>query len=219
MYDKLFPAKVYVRQTWDTLDEALFPSECTFTRGATPERYEEFISVRACARDALQCLGKARPPLIAHAIRGLQWPEGTTGSLTHTGRYRAAAVASSQVFRSIGIDAESATRLPQGLRSRILTSNECEILRQNPDVELSAWDTVIFSSKEAVYKAYAPATGRFLDFLECELVTRTHGSDALGINAGSFSAVIREDREAKVHGAWIIEDHIIHSAAWMSPRP
>ena len=123
IYEGLFPVQVYARVAWGMHEEVLFASERTYLRGATRQRREEFISVRACARDALRCLGLSRPPLIAHAIRGLQWPEGTTGSLTHTGQYRAAVVASSQDVTGIGIDAESALPLPEGLRDRILTQN------------------------------------------------------------------------------------------------
>ena len=215
IYEGLFPVQVYARVAWGMHEEVLFASERTYLRGAARQRREEFISVRACARDALRCLGLSRPPLIAHAIRGLQWPEGTTGSLTHTGQYRAAVVASSQDVTGIGIDAESALPLPEGLRDRILTPGECQIFRRTPALENSAWDRIIFSAKEAAYKAYAPATGRFLDFLDCELTTDLQGKDPLRIDSGRFGVVMKGRDRALINGAWIIANGLIHSAAWI----
>jgi 4'-phosphopantetheinyl transferase EntD len=52
-----------------------------------------------------------------------------------------------------------------------------ELSRRRPEV---AWDRLLFSAKESVYKAWAPVTGTFLDFDEAELT--------FDATAGSFVA-------------------------------
>jgi 4'-phosphopantetheinyl transferase EntD len=93
------------------------------------------------------------------------WPDGVVGSITHCERYRAAAVASTSDLVTIGIDAEPNQPLPAGVLEMVALPPERAMLAALAEsVPGVAWDRLLFSAKESVYKAWAPLTGTFLDF-------------------------------------------------------
>jgi 4'-phosphopantetheinyl transferase EntD len=74
--------------------------------------------------------------------------------------------------------------------------------RSRPDV---AWDRVVFSAKESVFKAWYPLTGRWLGFEECEITPdadRGNFTASLRV-AGPLVAGARVDRFT---GRWRILD-------------
>jgi 4'-phosphopantetheinyl transferase EntD len=87
------------------------------------------------------------------------------GSLTHSSEYCAAAVTADAEIYSIGIDAESHRPLPEAVLT--LTSRD-EERRRLADLRAHdpriCWDTIAFSAKESVYKAWYPLTRRWLGF-------------------------------------------------------
>ncbi len=66
------------------------------------------------------------------------------------------------------MDAEPHAPLPDGLEKTITLPAERDTLTRlaatYPDI---AWDRLLFSAKESVFKAWFPLTGRWLDFTEC----------------------------------------------------
>jgi hypothetical protein len=76
------------------------------------------------------------------------------GSITHCAGYRAAAVAPAGQVSGLGIDAEPSRALPPRLLARILRAEEMlalvELRHERPTV---CWDRLLFSAKEATYKA------------------------------------------------------------------
>lgn len=134
---------------------------------AGPERRHEFAWGRGCAHIALARLGVAEAPILQGARRQPLWPPGYVGSVTHCVNYCAAAVAHAADILTIGIDAESHAPLPQEIVSSVCTPEE---LRRLPGEQDIAWETVIFSAKEAIYKAVSVVTGEWLEFRDVEVV-------------------------------------------------
>lgn len=94
------------------------------------------------------------------------WPTGVVGSITHTRRYAAVAVAASVDAVSIGIDAEPI--MPLAAETIAVVTNSAELVRITPACgELAG--LVAFVAKEAVFKAWWPVHGRELDFSEVAL--------------------------------------------------
>jgi 4'-phosphopantetheinyl transferase EntD len=134
---------------------------------AVPSRRLEFAAGRACARKGLEALGlPPGVPLAPRADRSPTWPAQCVGSITHTQRYVAAAVALRSRFIGIGIDAEVCGRVEQNLWPLIFTDSEVLLLRRLPASEASVVSTLLFSAKEAIYKAIYPHTRVRLDFLD-----------------------------------------------------
>jgi 4'-phosphopantetheinyl transferase EntD len=163
MIERLLPPAVCCEAVrHDGAAGSLFPAEAALLQGATEARQREFATARACARVALAKLGIPAAPILRGAKHEPLWPDGIVGSITHCRGYRAAAVALSKNIIAIGIDAEPDGPLPDGVGRRVLRDEERQWLTGAAGGV--AWDRVIFSAKESIYKAWFPLTGRWLGF-------------------------------------------------------
>jgi 4'-phosphopantetheinyl transferase EntD len=102
------------------------------------------------------------------------WPRGIVGSLSHTDDLAVAAIARQSAFGAIGIDVEPNQPLPTCLLDSIATSREKNLFPR------SVLETrLLFSIKEAVYKASYPTLGRFLDFQDVEVASDLRSASVL----------------------------------------
>lgn len=164
MIDRVLPAAVHWSEAFDDRGEVmLFPEEQAVVAGAVDKRRREFATVRACARQALGGLGLPAVPLLPGERGAPGWPPGVVGSMTHCAGYRGAAVARAEDVVALGIDAEPNEALPPGVLPVIARPEDVAGLERLPDCGV-AWDRVLFSAKESVYKAWYPIAGRWLDF-------------------------------------------------------
>jgi 4'-phosphopantetheinyl transferase EntD len=170
MIGQLLPPGVEAVEMFSDVDHPVFPGEEDLVADAVPGRQREFVTARHCARAALARLGYPPGAIRPGVHRAPQWPAGVTGSITHCAGYRAAAVARTDVVDSIGIDAEPHSQLPAGIEEAITVPGEAQMLAtlavSFPGVH---FDRVLFSAKEAVYKAWSPLTGRWLGFEDARL--------------------------------------------------
>lgn len=165
MLERILPPSVALAATHADRDTPLFPEEEAVVARAVEKRRREFTTSRACAREALRRLGQP-PRAIPSGPRGEPlWPAGVVGSITHCDGYRACAVAKGAELLALGIDAERNEPLPDGLLGDIALPEERGMLRalagEEPGI---AWDRLLFSAKESVYKAWFPLAGRWLGF-------------------------------------------------------
>ncbi|WHM40060.1 4'-phosphopantetheinyl transferase superfamily protein [Streptomyces sp. BPTC-684] len=149
------------------------PAELRFLPpGAIQGRRREFATGRACARSALAALGApASGPLPRGAHGAPVWPAGTLGSITHCDGYRAAVAARTADGLALGIDAERPRPLSERATTAIATPEELHQLRtlQRTSRGVLPWATLLFSTKEAVYKAWHPHARRPLSFRDAEV--------------------------------------------------
>lgn len=170
------PAAVAVEVRDDPVDRPPFPAEEALLAQASAKRRREFTTGRHCAHRALEQLG-APPGAILPGPRGEPcWPDGVVGSITHCHGYRAAAVAWEVDVETIGIDAEPNEPLPDGILDAIsLPGERAAIDEHTRAAHEVCWDRLLFSAKEAVYKAWYPTAARMLGFDEAELTIDTSG--------------------------------------------
>lgn len=126
----------------------LHPLERATIRNAVAKRQREFATGRALLHQLIGAPG----PIPADHRRAPQWPLGFCGSLAHDDRCAVAAVTRDPGIRAIGIDVEPTAPLPAGMAALILRPDERAL-----DAHL------VFSLKEAAYKAWSAMGGRFLD--------------------------------------------------------
>jgi len=151
--------------------DELFPAEAAVVARAVAKRRAEFATVRWCARAALARLGVPARPILPGDRGAPGWPDGVVGSMTHCDGYRAAAVARRSEVSTIGVDAEPAAPLPDGVLEAIALPAELAMVRSLAARESPVhWDRLLFSAKESVYKAWFPIAGTFLQFEEAQLV-------------------------------------------------
>jgi 4'-phosphopantetheinyl transferase EntD len=159
---------VDTREDW--LDIELFPQERAALGQAVEKRRREFVTARACARQALARLGLPASP-IATGERGQPlWPEGVLGSITHCAGYRACALAHASELAGLGIDAEPNEPLPLGVLEEIARPEERPLLAQLARAEPAVnWGRMLFSAKESVYKVWYPIAQCWLGFEDAVL--------------------------------------------------
>jgi enterobactin synthetase component D len=134
---------------------------------AVASRKEEFRAGRYCAWRAL---GKTAIPATGPGPAPV-WPEGHVGSIAHARGVAAAACAPSAELASVGIDLEPCMELERatGLRSRLLTAGDEQVVQA-----LRGWSegdkvTLVFSAKEAIYKGLHPLCAQYFGFQDAEL--------------------------------------------------
>jgi 4'-phosphopantetheinyl transferase EntD len=217
MIDELLPRTVVTVETdTDLLDTELFPEETRSLGHAVEKRRREFVTGRACARRALQQLGIA-PTAIASGERGEPlWPEGVVGSITHCSGYRACAVAKAEQLASVGIDAEVHEPLPHGILDQVASAGERRAL---PRAASLCSDRLLFSAKEAVYKAWFPLAESWLGFedvnLSIDVPRRTFRARLL-----VSGPMVGDVRLTEFHGRWQVDDGVVATAvAVAAARP
>jgi 4'-phosphopantetheinyl transferase EntD len=158
----------------------LYPEEEALVARAVEKRRREFAKGRECARRALERFGRGDVILLSGKDREPLWPPDVTGSITHTGGFCAAAVASRAGYRGLGIDAEPAEPLEPDVAERVCRGDDPGAWGVS-SLDRSVVPRLVFSVKEAVYKCQFPATGAFLGFEEV----------TVELGEGTFCAVLR----------------------------
>lgn len=216
MIERLLPSGVVAVSTRGELaGVALHPQEEAAVGQAVEKRRREFVSGRGCAREALRRLG-LEPSAIPSGERGEPlWPPGVVGSITHCDGYRACAVARVGEVAAVGIDAELNAPLPPGVLAEVAFGRERERVAA-PRGELCL-DRLLFSAKEAVYKAWFPLARRWLGFEDVELTI-----DA----AGTFRSrllvpgpLVAGTRLTELGGRWALAGGLLATAVVVPPAP
>lgn len=215
---ELLPKTVEIEYTAGRApDDALFPEERELLAGAVAKRRAEFAAVRFCARRALGRLGCPPAPILPGPHREPRWPAGVVGSMTHCDGYRAAAVARSEDVLAIGIDAEMHEPLPEGVTELILVGRERRRLAcLAAEDHRIAWDRLVFSAKESIYKAWYPLARSWLDFTECEIDV---SPDGVFVGRLLVPGPVVEDRQIEQFtGRWRIDGRHLLTAVWEPVR-
>lgn len=197
----------------DDPDERCFPGEEDLVAKAGAARRGEFITARRCARQALQLIGRPAVAIRPGPRREPRWPSDIVGSITHCPGYRAAAIASASSFDGIGIDAEPHRPLPPRVVERITAAGEPEMLaglhREHPDVH---WDRLLFSAKEAVYKAWFPLTRRWLGLRDARLFVDA-ATCTFGARLVRDEGRITDERPpVRFHGSFLVDQDLVLTA-------
>jgi 4'-phosphopantetheinyl transferase EntD len=193
---------------------APLPEEEPLIARAVAKRRNEFITVRHCARLALQQLGQQPVPILKGEKGEPHWPDGIVGSLTHTQGFRGAVVARQAAVRSVGIDAEPHDVLPNGVLDSITIAEERAEMTTLPHG--LHWDRILFCAKEATYKAWFPLTRRWLGFEDAHVVFDT---DPGAETAGQFVSKILIDGATlsgsdltALRGRWSVQRGLVLTA-------
>ncbi|WP_405981896.1 4'-phosphopantetheinyl transferase superfamily protein [Streptomyces sp. NBC_00158] len=134
----------------DAEGEGLHPEERALMRGVPPARHRDFAAGRAAAADALRLLGRAGPVL--REGRRPRFPAGTRGSISHCRGAAAACLAATRPdVSAVGVDVERVGRLSQEAAGLVCTPAELALVRGG--AAGARLLTVLFSAKEAFYKA------------------------------------------------------------------
>jgi 4'-phosphopantetheinyl transferase EntD len=149
---------------------ALLPEEMPAFAGSVIKVRRASGAARIVARTLLSRFGQA-PRAIPRSTAGMPvWPAGIVGSLAHESKVAIAAMARRDEFLSVGVDIEPAEPLGPDLLNMVATVTERGKIQDDP-----YRGRLLFSVKEAIYKAVYPLDGTFLDHhdVEVSFSTRT----------------------------------------------
>ncbi|WP_067833220.1 LuxR C-terminal-related transcriptional regulator [Nocardia lijiangensis] len=193
---------------------------------STPFWVREKANTRTAARRALAERGHGEVEIPRGPLGEPVFPEGLVGSLTNKMinrvtqlNYYAAVVADTEQFRAVGIDAEdnrSIRELMYGtgrVEELLWVQEQLDCL---PDSGV-AWDKVLFSVKESIFKAWYTATGdqslRLNHVFHDSLVT-------FDIEAGTFHVQLMVKATGRdglplteMHGRFVVRGNAILTAA------
>ncbi|HEV3106812.1 MAG TPA: 4'-phosphopantetheinyl transferase superfamily protein [Trinickia sp.] len=156
------------------LDQALDGMDLTMALPASlmravRTRQLSFIGGRLCAERVAKALGYPSA-VIGRTARGEPvWPSGLRGSITHIDGFAYSSAVRSNVCNGLGIDSEwvgGQDVLDSLLQTCLTVSEKDRWLGGERDPLIAI---LIFSAKEAGYKAIHERVGRFIDFTEFEV--------------------------------------------------
>ncbi len=205
---------------------ALEPVERAAIDRAVEKRRVEFARGRACARAALVAAGGEPVAIPVGPNREPRFPAGHVGAITHCDGFVAAVVARGRDgqgagagggsvgtpspgpgLRGLGVDAERLTRLEADVLGMIVTDFE----RSDPDWARPEKACVLFSAKEAVFKAVFPVAGVWMGFEDVGLTVS--GSS---FRVGWASDAVDVPELSRVRGRWTVVDGLVLTGCWLT---
>ena len=137
----------------------LLPEEARALPARQPAARRESGTARALARQLLALEGVDAVPIGRSPTGAPLWPAGFTGSLAHDDEMAAAAIARKTGISSLGIDVEPAEPLPGDIAAIVTMPGD---VLTGVDARLAT--RILFSAKEATYKAVHPLDGEILGY-------------------------------------------------------
>ena len=182
----------------------LIGAEVEASRGFAERRLAEFAAGRHCARKALQGMGLAETEIPVGEGRQPMWPEGVSGSISHTEGMTGAVLAMKEHHPSLGLDIERRRSVDASLWKHLFKPEERSALLRYGS-ESDEWATLYFSLKETFYKLQYPLTGRFLDFLDVALVATDDGYRAEWDEGIVLPSILKRHRM----GYLLTDEHVL----------
>ena len=141
-----------------------YVKEGELLENASLARSNEFIEGRRCAREALAQVGYIAGALLPNADGLPEWPCGAIASISHSRGLCCAVAASVEGMPCLGLDLEKTNRLSPQAVARVLHPQEVDFVGEN-----QALASLIFSAKEAFFKAQFPVWGVHANFSDLAL--------------------------------------------------
>lgn len=172
LLDGLFDARIRVASSALVFrPEDLPTAERELVARAIDSRQREFSTGRVLARTLMKQLGAEVPELLRDSDRVPRWPDLVVGSISHCASLCVAAVGESAHFRGIGLDVEPDEPVRPGVERVVCRDSERAWLNATcgSGAERARRIKIIFSVKEAVYKAFYPELRTYWSFQDVEL--------------------------------------------------
>ena len=189
----------------------LAPQELALVENSVQLRRNTFSSGRHCARELLKSLGQAPTALPRNDDGSVLWPDGFTGSISHTNDWAVAGVAVRGLSeaQNIGIDLEGIKPIGDAVLKHISSANERADLNE---FSHQSWHAIaLFGLKESVYKCLRPSFGAFIRFHDIEIMDIASGRPRLHIINPSLS---RHCDATEIELRMAVSSSHVFSLAW-----
>jgi enterobactin synthetase component D len=183
------------------MEQVAIPSSLS---NATKNRQLEFCRGRALAMECLKKIGRSPEQIKRGRNREPIWPSGIVGSISHTKELVVAVVGEKKDILTLGVDLEQIGRVRKDV---------CRMIKNNDDldscefIDEKVFHTILFSSKESLYKALYPEVKKFFGFEDACLCELGHDQFTLQLRRTLTSDYIKG---MKITGYWKqYQNHII----------
>lgn len=164
------PATGQFFQTSLPLADATFNKFKTWlpSTSMSPARQQEYLAGRFCAFEAAKLLDIELGSLPSGPKREPLWPSSLVGSISHTKELAVAWVDLKSQSLSLGVDVENliSEEKYRELAKQVASNEEIQLLDSQESPSLNF--TLLFSAKEALFKALYPLCHHYIDFKEVE---------------------------------------------------
>lgn len=178
-------------------ESALLETEAKTIRSPMPEKRRASGAARIVGRELLKRLGVPEGAIPTRVSGAPLWPDGVTGSFAHDNVVAVAAAGLRRDIGAVGIDVEPAAMLPVDMLDLVTTAKERLGVAGDP-----YRGRLLFTIKEAVYKAVHPLDGLFLDYHDIEV-------DLAGLKAQTRNGRVLDIR-------FCLSTHVV-AVAWIAP--
>ncbi len=141
--------------------------------GWSENRQKEFLKGREIAKNLLLKLGCEEKDINLERLetKECSWPKNYCGSISHarlktSGEYTFF-VATSDSSTSLGVDVEYVERFKDQISKQFMSNQENQM--NNMSLDEQEYQALIFSSKEAIFKAIFPLYQKYFHFFDVEL--------------------------------------------------
>lgn len=190
----------------------LFAAEEAALIQTAETRRREFGAGRHHARTALRQLGCPDRPIPRAEDRRPLWPGGYVGAISHSRNFSAAIAAPASAYLGLGLDLELATPLEPEHHRFIARPEERAALAKpihTPEGRLDR-AKLVFSAKEALFKAVYPITRQWFGFQEATL--------EIDPATYRFTACLHIPGLPHLHGCWTVaEGHVLTTVTLPHP--
>lgn len=174
-----------------------------------PVRKRAFAAGRAAAHACMLQLGGKVQPVLTTPDRAPLWPQGLTGSISHSQSCCIAVLGQTTDVRTLGVDVEEATGLDDDLTGIICTPAEKAWLSTRPRDRARLLAKLIFSAKECAYKCQYPVSKTLFGFDTFDITPDP--------DTGQFEATFLRDvphfrAGTQLCGRFVISDGLIVTA-------
>ncbi|MFP4203995.1 MAG: 4'-phosphopantetheinyl transferase [Opitutales bacterium] len=177
---------------------------------AVPVRRNAFLAGRRCAREALRLLDGPVCALPPGPKGPPRWPDGWVGSISHTRELACAVVSENRSVVCLGVDIERTDRIRAGAMRRVTHPKESAFANGDP-VRAS----LLFSAKEAFYKAQFPLWEAALNFQDVALkIDPASGRASIAELSAAVEAGLRE-RAGDMCFRFGFVDAFVLSVCWL----
>jgi len=164
-----------------------------------------FALGRAAARDALAEIGLAAVAIGRGEGGEPLWPAGVVGAISHSQTVATAIVGHATDYAGLGVDVEDTERAPTPRTARLIAVPEEMDWLDAPDGAERL--LMLFSAKEAIFKALYPIERVWLGFSDARLTWRAERS--------AFSARVLKRVSARHPAGFELDVHCTLGTTWV----
>lgn len=176
---------------------------------SVPKRQAEYLAGRFMAQKALEKLGIVQTDIPIGEHRCPKWPTGINAAISHSNNTALCIAVKKSNHQYVGIDVEPVLswNTITKITNSIINNNETQMLLSNT-LNYKITFSIVFSAKEALFKALYPNVGYYFDFNAAEVINICSHSNQFKIKlTQDLTSILAKGSE--FDGYYTIRDGIV----------